>query len=116
MKFIFLILTLVLQGCFALSKNDGKTSASSSDPNVIRFAQVNAAIIQPYCLSCHTNHPNGVNFRNYAEVAMYVLPGRPEFSIIWEKVSQDLMPKNGPALSVEEKQLLFNWIEQGAQN
>jgi hypothetical protein len=42
-----------------------------------------------------------------------VTPGAPEDSQIWQKVSVDIMPPDGP-LAADEKELLKSWIAAGA--
>ena len=42
-------------------------------------------------------------------------PGDVEASLLWEKIASDEMPKGEKKLSAEDKQLIREWIEQGAQ-
>ena len=70
----------------------------------------------------------GVAFSNLVNVpstgyapAMRIVPGDPLASVLWHKVSQSStyglnMPPNGTFLSVEELQVIRDWIEQGAQD
>jgi uncharacterized membrane protein len=111
----FLLLVTGMQNCFSLSKQSSQSSDPSASGSVVTFAEVNSRILQPYCVQCHANDPGGVNLTTYAEAAMYVLSERPEFSIMYQVVSDDEMPKGGPALSPELKDLLLQWINDGVR-
>jgi hypothetical protein len=73
------------------------------------------------CIRCHgpakhEGHLNLATPRGIArggESGQAVLPGRPEESLLWERVDADEMPPKEP-LSPEEKVVLLRWIEGGA--
>jgi hypothetical protein len=42
-----------------------------------------------------------------------VVPGKPEYSVLWKKIASDAMPLGGKQLTPEEKDLVRRWIETG---
>ena len=97
------------------------------------FAAEVMPIFQQHCWVCHPpmggmDLGTGVAFSNLVNVpstgyapAMRIVPGDPLASVLWHKVSQSStyglnMPPNGTFLSVEELQVISDWIEQGAQD
>ena len=79
-------------------------------------------LIERRCLGCHgARQPvaAGLDLRTLEGVMAggaggpVVVPGDPERSRLWSMVRDDKMPKAGPALSDDEKQLFHDWIEKG---
>ena len=132
--------------------------SSEGTPAPNSFREVYAKIIAPTCSSdfCHYN---GVGIRysaldmssrvfaywnlvgqpcggpNCSEVGTRVVPGRPDISIFYLKVSETMPPCgpqmpadpakliaagssvfSGTALSAAQQQLIHDWIQEGAQN
>lgn len=67
------------------------------------FDEVKQKLFVPYCIRCHGS------FANYASVAKNSIN-------IWAKVWSDEMPRNGDPVPLELKQLLDDWVKQGAPN
>jgi len=73
------------------------------------------------CMECHSgaDPQGGLNLSRQALVRQggdsgpVLEPGRPEASLLWERVAADEMPPKHP-LSADEKQLLREWITAGA--
>jgi hypothetical protein len=147
----------VLGAAFALSVALA-LGCSSPPPPANSFTEVYTKVIQPTCNSdfCHYS---GVGIRYSAldlssqvtaywslfaqpamgascsEMGTRVVPGQPENSILYRKVSEAMppcgsqMPANpttlrstgtttfsGTALTADQQMLIYNWILEGAQN
>lgn len=83
------------------------------------FEEKVASLLANRCVECHepgtkegkldlTRHSKG-----FQESGL-ILPGNAEDSLLWEVVESDEMPQDRDPLSVEEKQLLREWIDGGA--
>lgn len=84
--------------------------------DTIHFAEISAAILQPRCVQCHnsTTRSGGVDLTSYSAVLTTVRPGQPDASILYSAVNTNFMPASGGPLSLAQKELLKNWIAQGA--
>ena len=82
------------------------------------FSQINSAIIQPRCTTCHndTNLSGGVSYATYAGVLSRVTPGNPEGSLLYQRVADSSMPQTGGPLSGDELAQIRAWISAGAKN
>lgn len=67
------------------------------------FDEVKHKLFVPYCVRCHAS------FSDYTKTAKRI-------DEIQEKIETDDMPKNGPALPAELKQLLSDWVKAGMPN
>src|SRR5579859_8116741 len=84
------------------------------------FDTVVAPLLARHCLGCHnaTDKKGGLNLSSAktaiagGESGVAFVPGKPDESLLWEKVSQHEMPPKKP-LAEEEKQLLKRWIADG---
>ena len=91
-------------------------------PEARFFDQEVAPILANHCLECHDSFhtKGGLDLSKQASAMKgskheaVILPGDPEGSVLWESVWHDDMPEDRPALSLEQKQVLKRWIEQGA--
>lgn len=84
------------------------------------FASINQNILQPKCVSCHSGNgaPRGVKYSSYALTLSTgsVIAGNAAGSSFYTEVNSGSMPKNGTALTPTEKQAIYDWIQNGAQN
>jgi hypothetical protein len=86
------------------------------------FDTVVAPLLARKCLGCHNagDKKGGLNLASAAaaraggEGGEVVVPGKPEESLLWEKVSQNEMPPKKP-LGDDEKKILRRWIADGAK-
>ncbi|MBK8142318.1 MAG: hypothetical protein IPK57_16010 [Chitinophagaceae bacterium] len=89
--------------------------------DLIKFRGVQT-IIHEYCgtSNCHGG-PIAPQFDTYAEIMMYVTPGNPEGSKLWEFITTNDFDKAMPPvgsnheLSTTDKGLVYNWIKNGAK-
>jgi hypothetical protein len=97
----------------AEKKVEGKT------PSVARSYQKDVLpILERNCTSCHggKNRRGGVDVSTYALVSKVVKPGNPADSTLLESiVSGNMPPKKPTAVSEAERQLIREWIIQGAK-
>ena len=90
--------------------------------SAVDFDRDVAPLLIRNCIECH----NGFDLKgkldlSHRDVAFKggkngasIVPGKPEISLLWEKVSENEMPPDQP-LSKAEKTLLINWITEGAK-
>ncbi len=87
-------------------------------------------ILSRSCLPCHHSGTLLAHFNletrekafRLGPTGRFIVPGSPESSRLWhliatghpERIDEDLMPSNGPRLTDVEKNVLYRWIEQGA--
>lgn len=74
-------------------------------------------VIEKFALSAHGGK-GGVFLESYTDIAKYVVPGDPEGSMLYKRLTGDgvsVMPPNGP-LPSDTIQLFYDWIKQGAKN
>ena len=103
---------IVLWSCFA-----GWTRAAEG----LDFDRSVAALLVQRCLDCHnaTEKKGGLDLSRQASAMAggdsgpVIMRGKPEESLLWERISADEMPPKKP-LAEDERQLLRRWIEQGA--
>ena len=91
----------------------------------VKFERDVAPILVHHCVRCHRpeSKKGDVSLVTAADVkvADVVAPGEPEESTLLEVVGspgkggKPTMPKEGPALSVEQVTVLRRWVEQGAR-
>ena len=99
-------------------------TTSPCDPGTVDFKNEVLPLIAGKCAmpGCH-NSPNGedgVVLDAYAKILMEVTPGRPNNSELWESITETdpdkMMPPPGyPQLTPAEKELIRQWILQGAK-
>lgn len=96
-----LVLMLLLASCGNSSKNPFLVRDIELSEVELDFATVKIAILTPHCIACHSqyNSYNGT---------------KREISRMVSVVTNNRMPKNGPALSSNLKTLLQTWAERGA--
>src|SRR5262249_51157335 len=89
------------------------------DQTQATYSQVNQQILQPHCVSCHNPNEQFPDLRSYAAFATnteYVVPGKPDQSLIYEITKSGAMPLGGPHLTQAQLSLLSSWIQAGAKN
>ena len=104
------------------STSSGDTS-TPCDPTQIYFQQQVLPILVSNCAKsgCHDNasHKEGVILTSYNSIMQTtdVRPGRPYDSDLYEEISDGNMPPAGNTpLTQAQKDLIRNWILQGAKN
>ena len=107
--------------------NNGGTPSTTCDPTKIYFLQQVLPILISNCAmsNCHDNasHQEGVILNSYEQIMSTagVRPGRPENSELYERITDtdpdDQMPRPPMnPLTQQQKQVIYQWIIQGAQN
>ncbi|HOZ87277.1 MAG TPA: hypothetical protein PL029_05935 [Bacteroidia bacterium] len=95
------------------------------DPNKVYFEKSIKPIINSNCAmsGCHdaTTRQDGVNLSTYEGILEQVRPGRPQDSDLIETINDSdpndrMPPLPRTALSQEQKDLLWKWVQQGADN
>lgn len=98
-------------------------SSTPCDPNKVYFQQQVLPILVSNCAQggCHdaASHREGVNLTsyNYTMSTGGIRPGNPDRTKIWETIRSGDMPPGGHTpLTQTQKDLIYNWILQGAEN
>ncbi len=81
-----------------------------------------ATLLARRCVECHNSNSKagGLDLSTAAaalqggESGPAIVPGKSAKSLLWRNVDSNEMPKDRPALSAEEKQLLRRWLDAGA--
>ena len=109
-----LTIAIVLIGCPTMVRGD--------DAAARRFDMTVAPILIQRCLECHSGaDPKGKLDLSTSrstlaggENGSALVVGRPQESLLWERVDDDEMPPENP-LSSAEKSILQEWIQSGAE-
>lgn len=95
------------------------------DPDTVYFENTVLPLLVAYCAGpgCHDaiTHEEDIRLYDYAHIMQQVTAGDPGESDLWSdginETGEDAMPPAGePQLSPEQEQLIYAWIQQGAQN
>lgn len=130
---IFILISLSLISCKheipfpPLDPNSPIVESEDCDPSVIYFQQQVLPIFQGSCatIDCHdqASHEEGMIFDSYANIIASgeITAGNPSEGDITEVITESdpdkiMPPPPYDQLSSEQIQLIFDWIEQGAQN
>jgi hypothetical protein len=78
--------------------------------------------IKEYCgvSTCHGG-PISPKLSTYAQISLYVTPGNPEASKLWQLITTNDLNKTMPPvnaqheLSLTDKNIIYNWIKNGAK-
>ena len=107
--------------CFiigAAQHSQGQEPAAADSAR--HFDQVVAPLLAQRCLECHnpTEKSGGLDLTSRERKAggdsgAAIEPGRPDDSLLWNRVAADEMPPKHP-LPAAEKQILHDWIKAGA--
>lgn len=121
------LLIFGFQSRFANAAEPPKTTrdstAASLDPEGARhFDTQIAPLLGRRCLECHRpdKRKGGLDLSQKdaafagGKTGKAIVPGNLAESLLWEYVETDEMPEDNPPLSPQEKELLRNWIENGA--
>ena len=135
-----LVAIIVASLATACGSNSPSTPSAATAPTVTFSTQIQAQILNPACVPCHTDDgrtPSGglnlktgsahgqlVNIASGAKAgAVRVIPGNPSGSYLVQKLegAADIvglrMPRNGPPyLTDAQVALIRQWIQNGAPN
>lgn len=111
---------LALASAFLAS--DATVAPADSTPPP-RFEADVLPILNAHCLQCHggVHQRNGLDLRTLPTVLQggksgpVIVPGKPEESLLWKKLSDDVMPKTDNKVSVANKAIIRAWIAAGAK-
>lgn len=136
------VAVVLLAGCGVLGAAQKKTTPVAAKAKAacaaktVSFSYDVVPILQAHCAACHFDNQKwpGLNMTSDASysvlvnktsgesgTAMLVRPGDASHSFLVQKLSAkppagDPMPTYGRPLSTGEKELLVQWIQQGAKN
>lgn len=81
-----------------------------------------APLFANHCMECHdsSTHEGGLDLSKQrtafqgGDSGAAIVANKSADSLVWQSVENDDMPHDRPALSTDEKELLKNWIDEGA--
>lgn len=85
----------------------------------VSFSADLVPILEQWAYPAHsTAGKGGVFLANYEDIMLYVVPGNPEESMLYKRLTGDGVPVMPPSgqLPDETIQLFYDWIKQGAKN
>ncbi|MDG2223387.1 MAG: DUF1592 domain-containing protein [Rubripirellula sp.] len=100
----------------------GDALASAQHRRAAFFETKVAPLLSQHCLECHdaAAHEGGLNLSRKApaftggESGKVLVPGDSSDSLLWTSVADDEMPHDREPLTNEQKQILKQWIDDGA--
>jgi hypothetical protein len=126
-RFIVQILSLFRRPCrlaffVAVFSLFGARQAAAVRAENVSFDQQIAPLLASRCLSCHnaTENKGGLNLsreasaRSGGDAGAIFTAGKPDGSLMWERIAADEMPPKQP-LTSEEKEIVRRWIADGAK-
>lgn len=92
-------------------------------PPGLTFAAIDAQILEPHCVACHSgaNAAADIDLSSYAALVAsnrdgsLLKAGDPQQSQLYLAIADDFMPPEPPPLEATLKQLMAQWITEGAQ-
>jgi hypothetical protein len=104
------------------AQSSQRAAVATVDPRATHFETKVAPLLSAHCLECHDSASKEGGFDLSKKLAAFeggengkaLIPGRLDESPLWTLVESDEMPADRPSLSVKEKEILRNWIEDGA--
>ncbi|MEM8955438.1 MAG: DUF1592 domain-containing protein [Verrucomicrobiota bacterium] len=90
-----------------------------ANPNATLFEEKIAALLANHCIECHDPSTNEGRLDLSQKATAFaskgtIIPGNAHDSLLWELVENDEMPEDRDPLSKAEKDLLRQWINEGA--
>jgi mono/diheme cytochrome c family protein len=82
------------------------------------YMRVRNEVLVPYCISCHgaTGAAGGIRLDTYQTVMTQVNRNAPASSPVYSQMLFDFMPTGPNKVPLQLKNLVLNWIVDGAQN
>ncbi|VTT99415.1 protein containing duf1549 : Uncharacterized protein OS=Pirellula staleyi (strain ATCC 27377 / DSM 6068 / ICPB 4128) GN=Psta_1426 PE=4 SV=1: PSCyt1: PSCyt2: PSD1 [Gemmataceae bacterium] len=98
-------------------------AAAAEPPKAPAFEADVLPVLNAHCLQCHggVHQKNGLDLRTLAAVlkggksGAAVVPGKPDDSLLWQKLAKDEMPKTDNKVSDANKKVIREWIASGAK-
>ncbi len=112
MTLIILIFSVYMVGCnYNVTKNSdgGEQGQNIKSIAVLDYQTIKKAVIEPQCLSCHSNsggNKGGLNIETYESIKSNLN------QIYYRSIEVGDMPEGG--LPLNSKEILKVWIENGA--
>ena len=105
--------TLAITACGYHQKNQSYSPLATVTPT---YSSINAGIITPKCLPCHSSTGGAPDFSDYKGLFKRVHAGSPDSSSLYTAISSGSMPVDRPMLSDDDILAVYQWIQAGAQN
>jgi uncharacterized membrane protein len=125
-RLILCFVILFTSAYFFLSHKPGNAAADNlmNTHNNISFQNEIQPILERRCVKCHGGDfpSEGLSMESYKSLMAgsqngpVIIAGHSNNSLLFEKVESGEMPKRGSDLTVEEINLIKQWINEGASN
>ncbi len=100
------------------------TGTASAYSEALKFETDVRPILKAACFHCHGEEKKkrgGLDVRlvhlmqTGGDSGEAIVPGDPEASLLWQQVASDEMPDGPKKLTADQKQIILDWIAQGAK-
>ena len=100
------------------------TGTDAAHAEALRFETDVRPILKAACFHCHGEEKKksgGLDVRlvhlmqTGGDSGEAIVPGDPEASLLWQQVASDEMPDGPKKLTADQKQIIRDWIAQGAK-
>ena len=101
------------------SPTEESASVDAAMEGEVSFSEDLVPILEEWAYPAHsTQGAGGIFLATYEDIMQYVVPGNPEESMLYRRLTGDGVPVMPPSgkLPDETIQLFYDWIEQGAKN
>jgi hypothetical protein len=100
-----------------LDQHPGTPPPKEPSAGQLHFTKVIAPILSRHCVECHNSSDlkGDINLTTAQGAAEAIVAGDSSRSELWVQVEDDDMPKKRPPLGDDEKRLLKEWIDAGAE-
>lgn len=95
-----------------VERNPQEKTEEDRENDFPTYGELEREILKPRCFECHAgeNAEAGLNMNSKQSVLQRVIPGKPEESLLYERVADNSMPLGRPPLSPQQKQMIYTWI------
>ena len=99
------------------------TCTQAARAGTLKFESDVRPILKAACFHCHGEDKKkrgGLDVRlvhlmkTGGDSGAAIVPGNPEASLLWKQIASDEMPDGPKKLTLDQKQIIRNWIAQGA--
>lgn len=97
----------------------GEIAVKDNENHYRFFERQVAPLLANHCLECHDSSNSKGDLNLSRKVTAFeddsiIIKGKSKESLLWESISKDEMPKKRTPLTIEEKNIIREWIDKGA--
>ena len=130
-QIILTVIATFLVSAFVIFQSGAIDVATAANQNESTFSVENVSfendiqpILEKRCTKCHSGEfpSEGLNMESYESLmsgsqnGLVIIAGDSTNSLIFQKIESGEMPKRGQDLTIEQIELIRQWINEGALN